>query len=108
MHVVCQMYITLVINHFVVFIFFIASNHYACSTLRQFKFLSNLQTVVSTDEGAQLVIQDLEEVKQIFMDPNNIKMHLAADIENLCKIFPDASSMMTKLLPPGFKRTNNS
>lgn len=63
---------------------------------------------IGTDEGAQAIIQDLEKVKQMVMQPNNIKMHLAADVGNLCEIIPDAPSMVTKLLPPGVKRTNNS
>lgn len=35
-------------------------------------------------------------------------MHLAADIDNLCKIKPDAPSELTKLLPADIKRTKKS
>ncbi|VVC45099.1 Peptidase M16, C-terminal,Metalloenzyme, LuxS/M16 peptidase-like,Peptidase M16, N-terminal [Cinara cedri] len=84
------------------------SNHYACSTLRQYNFLTYLQKQIETDEGFNEILQDLNTVKKMFIEPNNIKMHLAADIDNLCKIKPDAPSLLTKLFPADVKRTKKS
>lgn len=78
----------------------IDSNHYACSTLRQHKFLSNLQNKIESDEGWASVTDDLNNVKMILANPNSIKMHLSADLDRLCEIKPNASSLLEKLLPP--------
>uniref|UniRef100_A0A2S2PA73 Presequence protease, mitochondrial n=1 Tax=Schizaphis graminum TaxID=13262 RepID=A0A2S2PA73_SCHGA len=79
------------------------SNHYACSTLRQHKFLSNLQNKIESDEGWSSVTDDLNNVKMILANPDSIKMHLSADLDKLCEIKPDASALLEKLLPPNVK-----
>lgn len=83
----------------------IDSNHYACSTLRQHKFLSNLQKKIESDEGWSSVTDDLNSVKMMLANPDNIKMHLSADLDVLCQIKPDASSLLEQLLPPNIKHS---
>jgi len=75
------------------------SNHYACSTLRQQKFLTNLQSKIESDEGWLSVSEDLNNMKTILTNPNNIKMHISADLEKLYEVKPDASSILEQLLP---------
>jgi len=83
----------------------IDNNHYACSTLRQHKFLSNLQNKIESDEGWSSVTDDLNNVKMILANPNSIKMHLSADLDVLCEMKPDASSLLEQLLPPNVKQS---
>lgn len=77
----------------------IDSNHYACSTLRQHKFLTSLLNKIETDEGWSSINDDLNKMKAILTNPNNIKLHLAANLDALCELVPDASSILEQLLP---------
>lgn len=88
--------------------FYLDSNHYACSTLRQQKFLTNLQCKIESDEGWLSVNKDLIDMKTILTNPNNLKMHVAADLNELLKIKPDAPSLLEQLLPPNIKSSDKS
>lgn len=81
------------------------NNHYACSTLRQHKFLSNLQKKIESDEGWSSINDDLNKVKMILANPESIKMHLSANLDVLCEIQPDASSLLEQLIPSNIKRS---
>ncbi|XP_025203253.1 uncharacterized protein C05D11.1-like isoform X2 [Melanaphis sacchari] len=81
------------------------NNHYACSTLRQHKFLSNLQNKIESEEGWSSVTDDLNSVKMILANPDNIKLHLSADLQILCELKHNASSLLEKLLPPNVEHS---
>lgn len=76
--------------------------------MRQHKFLTSLQNKIESDEGWTSVNEDLNKVKSILTNPNNLKMHMSADLDALCKMKPDASSVLEKLLPPTVKRSDKS
>lgn len=56
---------------------------------------------MKSDDGWDIVSNDLNKVKTILTNPENLKMHLAADLDALCEIKPDASSLLEKIVPPG-------
>lgn len=76
--------------------------------MRQHKFLSNLQNKIESDEGWTSVTDDLNNVKMILANPNSIKMHLSADLDRLCEIKPNGSSLLEKLLPPNVECSEKS
>lgn len=82
---------------------YIGSNHYACSTLRQHTFLTNLQIAIESDKGWSIVNEDLNKVKSILADPCNIKVHLSANLDSLCELQPTAPSMLKQLIPSDAK-----
>lgn len=59
-----------------------------------------------SDEGWASVNDDINKVKIVLTNPNNIKMHVAADLDKLCEINPDASSMLKQILPNGVKSSD--
>lgn len=44
----------------------------------------------------------------ILSDPNNIKMHLAADLDVLCELNPKASSVLETLIPTNVKSADKA
>lgn len=88
---------------------FTESNHYAASLLRQQKFLTTIVEKLGTEEGSKAVISDLEKVRQIITSPNNVVLHLAANLENLPDhVKPDDPvAILSELLPSGVKPVAN-
>jgi len=41
----------------------------------------------------------------ILANPNSIKMHLSADLDVLCEIQPNASSLLEQLIPSNIKQS---
>lgn len=68
----------------------------------------SLQDKIESDEGWLSVNEDLNKVKMILTNPNNIKMHISADLDVLCEIKPDASSILGNILPANVKCSNKS
>jgi len=68
--------------------------------------LTNLQSIIESDEGWLTINDDLISMKSILTHPDNIKLHIAADLDNLCKIKPDASSILEQLLPSNVECSN--
>jgi len=60
---------------------------------------------MESDEGWSSINNDLNNVKMILADPDNIKIHLSADLDVLCEIQPDASLLFERLIPPNVKRS---
>ncbi|XP_050435416.1 uncharacterized protein C05D11.1-like isoform X2 [Adelges cooleyi] len=75
------------------------NNHYACSTLRQQTFLAGLQEKIETEEGWLSVTEDLSALKLALANPDNIKLHISANLNRLCEIKPRASAMLKRIIP---------
>ncbi|XP_050536248.1 uncharacterized protein C05D11.1-like [Daktulosphaira vitifoliae] len=78
-------------------------NDYACSTLRQYNFLTSLQKTIKTEEGWKVVNEDLNKLKLFLANPDNIKLHITGNIDKLCDIIPEASAALQQIIPDNLK-----
>ncbi|XP_050536250.1 uncharacterized protein C05D11.1-like isoform X2 [Daktulosphaira vitifoliae] len=78
-------------------------NDYACSTLRQYNFLTSLQKTIESEEGWKVVNEDLNKLKLFLANPDNIKLHITGNIDKLCDIIPEASAALQKIIPDNLK-----
>ncbi|XP_050540397.1 uncharacterized protein C05D11.1-like [Daktulosphaira vitifoliae] len=81
------------------------NNPYACSALRQYKFLTKLQNVIKTDKGWKFIYENLNKLKSFLANPDNIKLHITGNIDKLCDIIPEASAALQKIIPDNLKRS---
>ncbi|XP_050528273.1 uncharacterized protein C05D11.1-like [Daktulosphaira vitifoliae] len=79
------------------------SNNYTFSTLRQYKFLTSLQKTIETEEGWQVVNEDLNKLKLFLANPDMIKLHITGNLDKLCVIIPEASVTLQKIIPDNSK-----
>lgn len=70
--------------------------------------MADLQSKIETDDGWLSVNKDLIDMKNILTNSNNIKMHVAADLNELLKIKPEAPSLLEQLLPTNVKSSDKS
>ncbi|XP_046677319.1 uncharacterized protein C05D11.1-like [Homalodisca vitripennis] len=76
------------------------SNHYSASVLRQHKFLSSILERLNDPNECNVVLAEIDEVRQIITHPSNMVVHMAANLELLATKYTDPASMWTQLLPP--------
>jgi len=76
------------------------SNHHVANMIRQQKFLK--QTVKNLDCSPEQILSDLEQVRHYLTKPENLMVHMAADMETLLKA-GDPSEPWAKLLPSHLK-----
>lgn len=84
----------------------IDSNFYACGIWKQLKFLTELLDKIEMNDGWDSMNEDLNNLKLLLTNSNNLKMHISTDIDVLCVIKPDALSTLDKLLPPDINRSD--
>lgn len=41
----------------------------------------------------------MDKIKSLLTNPENIKMHIAANLDALCEIKPEAPSLLEKIIP---------
>lgn len=75
------------------------SNQNACIIWKQHKFLKSLYNEIQSDKGWESVKKDLNDLRSILTNPNNLKMHMSADLYMLYKIEPNAMYMLEQILP---------
>jgi len=76
------------------------SNHHVSNMIRQQKFLK--QTVKNLDCSPEQILSDLEQVRHYLTKPENLMVHMAADMETLLKA-GDPSEPWKTLLPSHLK-----
>ncbi|XP_050532841.1 uncharacterized protein C05D11.1-like [Daktulosphaira vitifoliae] len=79
------------------------NNAYACSTLKQYKFLTSLQKTIESEEGWKVVNEDLNKLKLFLANPDNIKVHITGNIDKLFDINPEAFAALQKIIPDNLK-----
>ena len=77
--------------------------------MRQQKFLTSLIEKLGTEDGSKAVTSDLEKVRQIITSPNNVVLHLAANLEDLpIHVKPDDPvTILSELLPSDVKAVSS-
>lgn len=94
----------LIVFYICIILFDTDNNHNVCGLWKQHKFLLSLHKKIKSDEGWASVKEEINNVKSILTNPNNLKMHISADLNVLCEIQPNASFILeTSLLPPNIE-----
>ncbi|KAL1123834.1 hypothetical protein AAG570_001605 [Ranatra chinensis] len=75
------------------------SNHYATSVLRQYKFLTAMLESLEDEAKAPDVLSDLEALREVITRPQNMVVHMVANLDILSKLYPDPAKVWSNLLP---------
>ncbi|KAF6215152.1 hypothetical protein GE061_009903 [Apolygus lucorum] len=75
------------------------SNHHAVSALYQQKFLAGLIEEMNTPEGAAKVVKELENVRAILTKPENLVLHIAANLNILESLYPSLTLPLVNIIP---------
>uniref|UniRef100_A0A1B6DB00 Peptidase M16C associated domain-containing protein n=1 Tax=Clastoptera arizonana TaxID=38151 RepID=A0A1B6DB00_9HEMI len=75
------------------------SNHYSCSVLRQYKFLTNMLDRLNNPDECNQVLAEIDTVRQIVTHPSNIVIHHAANLDLLAAKVSDPADLWKQVLP---------
>ncbi|XP_067002472.2 uncharacterized protein C05D11.1 [Anabrus simplex] len=75
------------------------SNHYSSSMLRQHKFLTSLIEKLESKDSCQEVLDEIESIRNIITDPENMVIHMSTNVEKLVSECGDPVKPWSALLP---------
>ncbi|XP_073987977.1 uncharacterized protein C05D11.1-like [Rhodnius prolixus] len=83
------------------------SNHYAVSALAQQKFLTEMLSSLNDAEKSQKILRDLEYLREILTSPENMTIHLAANLDMLNEVCQEAAEAWIGILPENVQGAKN-
>ena len=85
---------------------FSESNYNYNNMLRQHSFLKQLVEKLGTEEGANTIKSALNDVRQYVTNPSNLRVHMAAHVQSLCKSGTSPSDVwVSNFIPENVKAT---
>ncbi|GLH01355.1 Presequence protease, mitochondrial [Gryllus bimaculatus] len=75
------------------------SNHYASSMLRQHQFLTSLIEKLDSEETQREVLDEIDQIRRLITNPENLVIHLATNIDQLVSKIGDPVKPWLNLLP---------
>ncbi|XP_014253359.1 uncharacterized protein C05D11.1-like [Cimex lectularius] len=77
------------------------NNHYGTNVLVQYNFLTQVLSRLDEKDGIEAVLKEIQNVRDVLTNPENMTAHLAVNLDILTKHFSDPAAIWEHFLPTG-------